>query len=230
MIDHAANERAEIETERALHRAEELLEDGNSVKDTMDILDDEFPRRRDLAERLRLHLERGRAHGAASERPMSLPSHPDLPFPHWTYDPKAGRFVPNPEKHPAVQTAQPYEARRCPECHLWIYTAAGPFAEGDPTKAEADWLHWEAEHLAEAPPSASAFGFPFFTYNEEPVEAVTTHSDPSARIAALAQQVAEAANELLHLIGTKLTSTEAASFGRVLGVAVRFGASEQEIL
>lgn len=163
---------------------------------------------------------------------MSLPSHPDLPFPHWAYDPKAGRFVPNPEKHPAVQAAQPYEARRCPECHLWIYTAAGPFAEGDPTKTEADWLHWEAEHLPEEETAREALsiGFPFFPYNEEPVEAVTTYSDPSERIAALAQQAAETLNELMQLIGTKLTNPEAAAFGRVIGVAVRFGASEQEIL
>lgn len=135
-------------------------------------------------------------------------------------------------EHPDLIEAQPYEARQCPECRVWIYTAAGPFAEGDPTKTEADWLHWEAEHLPveELEHSVGAIGFPFFPYNEEPVEAVTTYSDPSERIAALAQQVAEAANELMQLIGTKLTSTEAAAFGRVLGVAVRFGASEQEIL
>lgn len=42
MIDHAANERAERDTADALRRAEDLLEDGNSVKDTMDLLDDEF--------------------------------------------------------------------------------------------------------------------------------------------------------------------------------------------
>jgi hypothetical protein len=162
---------------------------------------------------------------------MSLPSHPDLPFPHWSYDPKAGRFVPNPEKHPAVQTAQPYEARRCPECHLWIYTAAGPFAEGDPTKTEADWLHWQAEHLTEEDRLApNAIGFPFFCYNDEPAEAVTTYSDPSERIAALAQQAAEALNELMGLAGSKLSSTEARAFGRVIGVAVRLGASAQEIL
>lgn len=42
MIDHAANERAERDTADALRRAEDLLDDGNSVKDTMDLLDDEF--------------------------------------------------------------------------------------------------------------------------------------------------------------------------------------------
>jgi pilus assembly protein TadC len=42
MVDHAANERYERETEDALRRAEELLDDGNSVHDTMEILDAEF--------------------------------------------------------------------------------------------------------------------------------------------------------------------------------------------
>lgn len=44
-------------------------------------------------------------------------------------------------------TAAPFAARRCPACKTWIYTADGPFSEGDPTRTVADWLHWEAEHL-----------------------------------------------------------------------------------
>lgn len=68
--------------------------------------------------------------------------------------------------------AEPYDARQCPECETWVYTAAGPFAEGDRTKTMADWLHWERFHLEEHPTPATAIGFPFFDYNDTPVEAV----------------------------------------------------------
>lgn len=74
--------------------------------------------------------------------------------------------------------AQPYDARLCPECGVWVYTADGPFAEGDRTKTEADWLHWRDEHLTEADRiSPSVIGFPFFTYNDGPVHAVKEHRE-----------------------------------------------------
>lgn len=126
---------------------------------------------------------------------------------------------------PALVTAQPFEARQCPECKLWIFTAAGPFAEDDPTKTEADWLHWEAEHLPDDPAAREAvtIGFPFFSYNEEPVEASMAYADPTARIASLAQQTAEALVELMNLL--TLSTTEATAFGRVTGVCIRLGAN-----
>lgn len=67
-------------------------------------------------------------------------------------------------------TAGPYEARQCPACQQWIYTAAGPFAEGDRTKTLADADHWEREHAN--PSDGPVFGFPFFSFNEKAVEAV----------------------------------------------------------
>jgi hypothetical protein len=69
-------------------------------------------------------------------------------------------------------TAQPYEARQCPACRVWVFTAGGPFAEGDRTKTMADWLHWEANHLDPAEADKVAIGFPFFWWNTVPVEAV----------------------------------------------------------
>ncbi len=71
-------------------------------------------------------------------------------------------------------TAEPYTTRRCPECETWVYVDDGPFAENDPTKTVADWLHWERLHLDEAD-RASAIGFPYFNFNETPVEATIEH-------------------------------------------------------
>lgn len=81
-------------------------------------------------------------------------------------------------------TAQPYEARRCPECNVWVYTAAGPFAEGDRTKTLADILHAETEHDPER--GASTAGTvvtecAWFPYNEEPVQAVYEGRKDGAR-------------------------------------------------
>lgn len=71
-----------------------------------------------------------------------------------------------------MKTAPPYTARRCPVCGEWVYCADGPFAEGDPTKTVADWNHWEARHLDPATDTGpgSAVGFPFFDWNDEPVD------------------------------------------------------------
>ena len=66
--------------------------------------------------------------------------------------------------------AEPYRARQCPACETWVFTDAEPFAENDRTKTQRDWLHWERYHLAEAEPRS--FGFPFFRYNTEAVDAV----------------------------------------------------------
>jgi len=68
--------------------------------------------------------------------------------------------------------AQPFEARQCPICKLWIFTAAGPFAEGDPTKTQADYYHWEAAHATAEQLNASPVAFPYFTFNKEPVTAM----------------------------------------------------------
>lgn len=70
-----------------------------------------------------------------------------------------------------VIEAAPYEARQCPTCHEWVYTAAGPFFEDDPTKTGADYLHWEANHATPAELKGSVIGFPFFDYNDVPVMA-----------------------------------------------------------
>jgi hypothetical protein len=75
---------------------------------------------------------------------------------------------------PKTTTAQPYEARRCPTCGEWVYTAAGPFFEDDPTKTGADYLHWEANHATPADLAAMTISFPWFDYNTEPVQAVTS--------------------------------------------------------
>jgi hypothetical protein len=80
--------------------------------------------------------------------------------------------------HAAVSTvlAQPYDACQCPRCEAWIYVADGPFAEQDPTKEMATWLHWRDEHLTdEERTETRAIGFPLFDYNEQPVEAVREH-------------------------------------------------------
>jgi len=67
-------------------------------------------------------------------------------------------------------TAQPYQARQCPdpECKLWIYTAHGPFGEDDRTKTAADMYHWVQEHDSSSEDGGS---FPYFPYNEEVVTA-----------------------------------------------------------
>lgn len=69
--------------------------------------------------------------------------------------------------------AEPYDARQCPFCKVWIFTAAGPFAEGDPTKTFAEILHIERQHpdLVEGEPGSFRL-VPFCDYNEEPVEAI----------------------------------------------------------
>jgi hypothetical protein len=74
--------------------------------------------------------------------------------------------------HADTVIAAPYDARRCPDCDTWIYTAAGPFAEDDPTKTMADFLHWSREHATEEERTATCVGFPFFDYNEAPVSAL----------------------------------------------------------
>lgn len=71
--------------------------------------------------------------------------------------------------------AKPYEARQCPECKLWIYTAAGPFAENDQTKPMADAIHYETVHadLVEqrgTNPAIPSIGFPYFQYNDVQIE------------------------------------------------------------
>jgi hypothetical protein len=70
--------------------------------------------------------------------------------------------------------AQPHDACQCPRCKVWIYVAAGPFADEDPTKEMATWLHWRDEHLTdeERRDQTRAFAFPLFDYNEQPVEAI----------------------------------------------------------
>jgi hypothetical protein len=69
--------------------------------------------------------------------------------------------------------AEPFDARQCPTCKVWVYTAAGPFAEdNDPTKTLADYNHWAREHATPEDLAGSVVGFPYFDYNEQPVEAV----------------------------------------------------------
>lgn len=72
---------------------------------------------------------------------------------------------------PGPVKAGPYEARLCPACDTWIYTAAGPFAEDDMTKTMADILHYEAEHKTDRI-EEGVFGFPYMRHNEEPVDAI----------------------------------------------------------
>lgn len=71
---------------------------------------------------------------------------------------------------PRTVWAEPYTARRCPACETWVYVAGGPFAEGDPTKTVADWLHWQRLHLDDGD-TATTIGFPYFYFNETAVEA-----------------------------------------------------------
>lgn len=68
--------------------------------------------------------------------------------------------------------AGPYEARQCPICEVWIYTAGGPFAENDPTKTQADYYHWEAAHATAEQLNSAVVGFPYFPHNTEPVTAI----------------------------------------------------------
>lgn len=73
--------------------------------------------------------------------------------------------------------AEPYTARECPECLLWIYCDDGPIAEGDRTKTLADLRHFEQEHGALLSTRASASGasvtsYPYMRWNERVVEAV----------------------------------------------------------
>jgi hypothetical protein len=72
---------------------------------------------------------------------------------------------------PVTVIAAPYEARQCPRCETWVYCAGGPFSEGDRTKTLADWNHWERHHLADADRAGTSIGFPYFPWNQTPVEA-----------------------------------------------------------
>jgi len=69
---------------------------------------------------------------------------------------------------PGEVSAGPYEARLCEICDTWIYTAAGPFAEGDPTKTMADIVHYEREHA----PRRGQVSYPFMRFNVAPVQAI----------------------------------------------------------
>jgi hypothetical protein len=78
--------------------------------------------------------------------------------------------------------ASPYNARQCPECKVWVYTADGPFAEGDRTKTVADANHWEREHpdaVSQEVRDCGMFSFPHFPYNTRIVEAVKEDTVPS---------------------------------------------------
>lgn len=84
--------------------------------------------------------------------------------------------IPNPGKAKMTTvTAQAYDARQCPICQTWVYTAAGPFAEGDATKTLADYEHWAAEHATAEELNQQAVGFPYFSFNDTPVLAVVEH-------------------------------------------------------
>lgn len=89
-------------------------------------------------------------------------------------------------QEPLTIVAQPYEARQCPECKLWVLVSRGPFAEGDSTKTLADANHWEAHHVPEGTDTSKVLGFPFFSFNAEPV--VATWEQPT-----------RAADVLIHL-------------------------------
>jgi hypothetical protein len=75
--------------------------------------------------------------------------------------------------------AEPYDARQCPVCKAWIYTAVGPFAEdNDPTKTLADYEHWATEHATEDQLSNFVIRYPYFDYNDQPVEAQYMPQEP----------------------------------------------------
>lgn len=78
-------------------------------------------------------------------------------------------------QEPTAIAAEPWTARQCPTCGVWVYVADGPFAEDDPTKSLTDWFHWRDEHLPDEDRGAVAIGFPFFMYNDQPVDAVNEH-------------------------------------------------------
>lgn len=69
--------------------------------------------------------------------------------------------------------APPFTAAQCPVCDEWVYVDAPPFAEGDRTKPQRDWLHWANFHAdeREARQAAGEFGFPYFFRNDEAVMA-----------------------------------------------------------
>ena len=75
-----------------------------------------------------------------------------------------------------ITMAEPYMARQCPECKLWIFVDDGPFAENDRTKTLADVQHWEAEHVKPEDYThvrgARVLGIPYMHWNEDTVEAV----------------------------------------------------------
>jgi hypothetical protein len=75
--------------------------------------------------------------------------------------------------------AEPYTARQCPICKTWVYCADGPFAEDppDPTKTLADYDHWANFHADPALLNLPAVGFPYFDWNDEPVEAIKEGGD-----------------------------------------------------
>lgn len=72
-------------------------------------------------------------------------------------------------------TAEPYTARQCPDCNVWVYCDDGPFAENDRTKTVADWLHYRDEHMPADDAGKSVIGFPYFSYNDTAVTAVREH-------------------------------------------------------
>lgn len=74
--------------------------------------------------------------------------------------------------------AAPYNARQCPECKVWVYTAAGPFAEGDRSKTVADFNHWAENHMPEEDRGKTTIGFPYFGYNTRLVRAVIPTPTP----------------------------------------------------
>lgn len=92
--------------------------------------------------------------------------------------------------------AEPYDAGQCPICKVWVYLAAGPFAEdNDPTKPLADYNHWAREHATPEELSGSVIGFPFFSYNEQSVEAVLEGTPSVKRVMLGSVEVARGIEE-----------------------------------
>ena len=80
-----------------------------------------------------------------------------------------------PEGSPEVRDAGPGEARLCPACGAWIFTAFGPFESGDRTKTLADANHWMKHHAGPIEPEpgmVQATSFPLMPFNDETVEAI----------------------------------------------------------
>lgn len=66
--------------------------------------------------------------------------------------------------------AQPYQARKCPECSQWIHTGAGPFEGRDRTKTLADVMHWASNHVPPTGEGNRVMIVPLMPFNTEPVE------------------------------------------------------------